>query len=417
MCIFAGSVERVSKTQIIVAPLSDGRQFTAYSNSVVSRSSKNAMILPVPAGKVEFVNLDGVMDLMKACEALFPRRPEDMVAAAGNFSFGAGFGSKNVLPTEKVGGYTCSVVPSLDDFDRIDQNVFVLPKNTAELLKKTYPEGYSFIVCQFGQKVSAHPIAYTHVMHSSGKLFIPTFHGHDGEKAGTPKFSEVDFGYGPRDNFIYAGGTPNFEENDARRRRNNNNNNNRRYPSDWSARGDFAPPPASSGDNSFFVGSARRDDEVDGSNAIHNGITCDICGESPLTGTRYKCMQCADFDACKGCRRQHNKSHVFAEFVFEADRNKLWQSPVWSESVYLNEGGTKSFEEYDHTIYILNGMCNQNVEEYTELRNEIINHEGNTLRTLLAGLGVPVDVFMAQKLNIQGRFLNRDYSASVLLRK
>lgn len=324
MCIFAGSVERVSKTQIVVAPVSDGRQFTAYSNSVISRSSKNAMILPVPAGKVEFVNLDGAMDLMKACEALFPR--PDISSTNGDFSWGvrgAGFGSKSVLPTEKVGGYICSIVPALDDFDRIDQSVFVLPKNTAELLKKTYPEGYSFIVCQFGQRVSAHPIAYTHVMHSSGKLFIPTFHGHDGEKAGTPTFKH---GPRPRDSFQMIPenqGSFRFSREYARNN-NNNNNNNRHYPMVWSDGGDFAPPPADWGRHpgnigsgggfrvaevdAFFIGSTRKDDEVDDSNTIHNGITCDICGESPLTGTRYKCMHCADFDACKGCRRQHNKS-------------------------------------------------------------------------------------------------------------
>lgn len=103
--------------------------------------------------------------------------------------------------------------------------------------------------------------------------------------------------------------------------------------------------------------------------------------------------------------------------MFEADQNKLWRSPVWNESVYLNKGESKVVEEYDHTIYILNAMCNQNVDEYTELRNEFVNREGNALRTLLAGLGVPVDVFMAQRLSIQGMFLNRDYSASVIVRK
>jgi hypothetical protein len=33
----------------------------------------------------------------------------------------------------------------------------------------------------------------------------------------------------------------------------------------------------------------------------HTGITCDICGASPIQGTRFKCLVCADTDLCAAC--------------------------------------------------------------------------------------------------------------------
>lgn len=377
MCIFAGSVERVSKTRIIVAPTSDGRQFTAYSNSVVSRSTKNAMILPVPTGgEITFVNLENSPDLMQACENLFPK--PDVTSNNTSWGFGAGFSSKSPLPVEKVGGYSCSIVPSLADFDRINPDVFVLPKNTAELLKKTYPEGYSFIVCQFEREVNEHPIAYTHPMRD-GKLFIPTFHGHDGGDDFERRRQSVRRGPANRQNFVYAGGSPNFDERTGR------SNDNGFYPA--------------------YITGDNINQKKNPQGVIHQGVNCDVCNASPLVGTRYKCMHCANFDACEGCRRQHDNSHVFAEFVHEADQDKLWHVPVFKDSVYKE--GKKPKEAYDHTIYILNGTCDQTAEEYTELRSQFVDAE-YLLRTFLK-----LNVFIAQRLSIQGNFPNRDYSATV----
>jgi len=32
--------------------------------------------------------------------------------------------------------------------------------------------------------------------------------------------------------------------------------------------------------------------------AIHSSVTCDECGTNPITGVRYKCVVCPDFDLC-----------------------------------------------------------------------------------------------------------------------
>lgn len=35
--------------------------------------------------------------------------------------------------------------------------------------------------------------------------------------------------------------------------------------------------------------------------AIHAGVMCDVCGVSPIVGTRYSCTVCADYDLCEAC--------------------------------------------------------------------------------------------------------------------
>jgi hypothetical protein len=45
--------------------------------------------------------------------------------------------------------------------------------------------------------------------------------------------------------------------------------------------------------------------------AIHRGVTCDMCRVSPITGLRYKCTVCPDFDMCESCeaKRLHPADH------------------------------------------------------------------------------------------------------------
>lgn len=40
--------------------------------------------------------------------------------------------------------------------------------------------------------------------------------------------------------------------------------------------------------------------------AIHFTVSCDICGMSPIVGTRYKCDDCVDYDLCSHCFHTFN---------------------------------------------------------------------------------------------------------------
>lgn len=49
----------------------------------------------------------------------------------------------------------------------------------------------------------------------------------------------------------------------------------------------------------------------------HEGVSCDVCGESPLRGVRYRCAMCSNFDLCDRCingsvvAEAHDDSHLF----------------------------------------------------------------------------------------------------------
>ncbi|CAG8640940.1 7480_t:CDS:2, partial [Funneliformis caledonium] len=49
--------------------------------------------------------------------------------------------------------------------------------------------------------------------------------------------------------------------------------------------------------------------------SIHEEVGCDICGQNPIHGIRYKCGQCANFDICSKCEENisesHDQSHLF----------------------------------------------------------------------------------------------------------
>lgn len=46
-------------------------------------------------------------------------------------------------------------------------------------------------------------------------------------------------------------------------------------------------------------------------NAVHQGITCDGCRARPVTGIRYKCVTCPDFDLCEACEAKGGHAHPF----------------------------------------------------------------------------------------------------------
>jgi len=56
---------------------------------------------------------------------------------------------------------------------------------------------------------------------------------------------------------------------------------------------------------------------------VHNGITCDGCQQSPITGIRFKCRTCPDFDLCEACEAKnvHPADHPLVKFKVEKMRH------------------------------------------------------------------------------------------------
>lgn len=44
---------------------------------------------------------------------------------------------------------------------------------------------------------------------------------------------------------------------------------------------------------------------------VHNSVECDGCGMAPISGIRYKCSVCKDFDYCSNCEERLTHDHPF----------------------------------------------------------------------------------------------------------
>ena len=66
---------------------------------------------------------------------------------------------------------------------------------------------------------------------------------------------------------------------------------------------------------------------------IHRGVECNSCGIHPISGIRYHCANCFDFDLCESCEANtsHVKSHVFYKIRIPApSRGNVKQvTPKW----------------------------------------------------------------------------------------
>lgn len=206
MCMIIGEEQpiHVSNTNIFVGKLYNGDQFTVYSNQVKSQNKINdnwfvnrmknepmhlpsnnnnniAMVLPYPKGNVKLYNMQDCEDIFSKLKEYFPEPQTQNAVGYGLKSDSLTF--NNSIKVEKIGGYDVSVVPSLDDFNRLQYDVFNLDKGFQNLLQRDYSKDYGFIVCKLRDSEKFHPIAYSHPMRSDGELFIPTKHYHNGSES------------------------------------------------------------------------------------------------------------------------------------------------------------------------------------------------------------------------------------------
>jgi hypothetical protein len=181
MCIILSKVNKVSNTKIYVSPDEENaRQITIYSNEVATRT-KNAMILPVPNPEsIELLDLSKYSKFFEDCDNCFVRIPT--LSLTRSYNLPHMYATSSILPVVQVGSYMASIVPSFDDFVRIDTSVFDIDDTLLSMLAKNYREGFGFIVCLLKEgSHTYHPFAYTHRMKNPNRLFIPTRHYHPGE--------------------------------------------------------------------------------------------------------------------------------------------------------------------------------------------------------------------------------------------
>jgi len=57
------------------------------------------------------------------------------------------------------------------------------------------------------------------------------------------------------------------------------------------------------------IGNIKEKLENEKEEVIHKNVRCDGCKKYPITGIRYKCTICHNFDYCEDCEKKFNKEH------------------------------------------------------------------------------------------------------------
>lgn len=85
-------------------------------------------------------------------------------------------------------------------------------------------------------------------------------------------------------------------------------------------------------------------------NTIHRSVTCDGCGLSPITGKRFKCLMCHDFDLCSKCEAKNDHAHPMVRCI-EQDNSFLLNKLQRKYSKYSrrNHSGSGVFFENIHS--------------------------------------------------------------------
>ena len=180
MCMISLPINEVSNTNIFVAQDNERkRQLTIYSNLVDNSINANAMIIPVPHPEtVLFHDMSTNKNFFKECDRSF-FLPTLRSSTLGTNSLGVdSFKKKKIIVVQQVGSYNVSLIPSIDEFENIDTNVFILSDELKQILKQYYSEGWGFIAFILNSdKKEYHPFAFSHDL-LNGEIYIPTRHFH-----------------------------------------------------------------------------------------------------------------------------------------------------------------------------------------------------------------------------------------------
>ena len=82
-------------------------------------------------------------------------------------------------------------------------------------------------------------------------------------------------------------------------------------------------------------------------NFVHEGIKCQKCLSEPITGIRYKCLECKDYNLCQKCEEEnsnqsfHNIEHSFIKMYKTKEKEKIYSYDclnILNLSEYIYEG-------------------------------------------------------------------------------
>lgn len=180
MCIILGEVYKVAKTKLFVLPNKEKtRQMTFYSN-VVGTPERNMMILPVPGDgpielhRIDYRNMFG--DLKRSVTSMY----RESVGFATRSALSASIRPQDTLEVFSHGSYFVSIAPQIEDLFRLDKSLFEFTPELFDFFAKNYNREFSYLCCVLKPGTKEYePLCYSHALHSSGRLFVPTLHYHN----------------------------------------------------------------------------------------------------------------------------------------------------------------------------------------------------------------------------------------------
>ena len=178
MCCFSLKVQSVSDTNIFARGTTGNRQIVVYHMHLRAKDNL-AMILPIPVARpskenaVKFINLKDYPGFFTHLNNGFPRPAEPGRSKTADTPTKA-----ERLAVVEVGDFEASFVPTVADFNRLDER-FRLPTETWKELPAY--KHFGFAVFKLEPGGSDHPMAFEFPRAKPETLFFPTVHIHDGE--------------------------------------------------------------------------------------------------------------------------------------------------------------------------------------------------------------------------------------------
>lgn len=204
MCCFTGKVEEVTDTRIFARLNRIGEQVVIYQMAL-NAPQDLAMVLPIPvkAGSgedaVKFYDLSKYATVFADLGQLFP----EQLTFLGSDPFAAGSYAKSPLQVVSVGAYDGSFVPTIADFQRLDER-FRLPEGVWAKLPGYADFGFAVFKLKRGHS-KVHPMAFTFPSALAGTVFFPTLHIHDGEVHAKEAFDHTLYLQGTAANLARGG--------------------------------------------------------------------------------------------------------------------------------------------------------------------------------------------------------------------
>ncbi len=167
--------------------------------------------LPVPANPAEdavrFISLEQYHNFFDDLKIGFESRTFLCLAA------GARSAPPSELVVHDVGAFEASFVPTLNDFDRLDER-FRIPTDAWNKLPAYHDFGFAVFKLKGGSnRQKVHPMAFEFPRRNPDVLFFPTIHIHDGKVRFLAKFDHMLYCQIDPNVLDYVGGWSHSDDN------------------------------------------------------------------------------------------------------------------------------------------------------------------------------------------------------------